>query len=84
MNQQPVAQTSNRRMLMIGGIVLGILLVLIAVIYFASPASALPAFFPGYTPGLATHHIKHGIAALILGLGAFALSWFNSGPARAK
>lgn len=61
------------------GFVLGILLVIVAILYFALPASSLPHFIPGYEAGVAKHHIKHGIGALLLGLGAFALTWFQSG-----
>ncbi len=58
---------------------LGIVLLIIAVVYWINPASSLPSFFPGYDPSLATHHIKHGIGAFILALGAFAFVWFQTG-----
>jgi hypothetical protein len=58
----------------------GVVLIVIAIVYFAEPAKSLPAFFPGHQAGSAHHHVKHGIAALLLGLGAFALAWFASGP----
>ena len=61
------------------GIVGGILIV-IAIVYFAEPAKSLPSFFPGHQSGSAHHHVKHGIAALLLGVGAFVLAWFQSGP----
>ena len=41
---------------------------------------SLPGFLPGHEAGSAHHHVKHGIAALLLGLGAFVLAWFQSGP----
>jgi len=47
---------------------------------FAEPAKSLPGFFPGHQAGSTHHHVKHGIAALLLGLGAFVLAWFQSGP----
>ena len=62
----------------IGGV--GVVLVVIAVVYFAAPAESLPGFFPGHQAGSTHHHVKHGIAALLLGLGAFVLAWFQTGP----
>lgn len=58
----------------------GIVLLLIAAVYVAEPAKSLPGFFPGHEAGSTRHHVKHGLAAAILGLGAFALAWFRSGP----
>jgi len=63
----------------------GVLLVLLSVLYFALPADSLPAFVPGHVSAgdaeAAHHHVKHGIAALALGLAALAYAWLNSGPA---
>lgn len=61
------------------GIILGIIFLVVAVIYFIEPAKSLPAFFPGHDPRLTTHHYKHGIGSLVLGLACFALAWFQSG-----
>jgi hypothetical protein len=58
----------------------GVVLIAIAIVYFAEPAKSLPGFFPGHEAGSTHHHVKHGIAALLLGLGAFVLAWFQSGP----
>jgi amino acid transporter len=60
--------------------VAGVVLIAIAIVYFAEPAKSLPGFFPGHQAGSAHHHVKHGIAALLLGIGAFVLAWFQSGP----
>ncbi|HEY3612178.1 MAG TPA: hypothetical protein VGK92_00655 [Gaiellales bacterium] len=60
--------------------ILGVILIVIGVVYFAEPAKSLPGFFPGHAAGSAHHHVKHGIAAVLLGLGAFVLAWFQSGP----
>jgi hypothetical protein len=63
----------------------GVLLVLLSVLYFALPADSLPTFVPGHVSAgdaeAAHHHVKHGIAALALGLAALAYAWLNSGPA---
>jgi len=73
---------SKNRQLIVPAVVLGIVLILIAVIYFVNTAHGLPSFFPGHssTP-TSHHHTKHGIAALILGLLCFVFAWFQTGPA---
>ena len=71
---------STRRMTAIGAVVLGVLLLVVAVIYWAEPASSLPGFFPGHEAGSDHHHFKHGIAALVVALGLFAYAWFQTGP----
>jgi hypothetical protein len=63
-------------------IALGIVLLAIAAIYWAEPAGSLPSFFPGHDAGSSHHHFKHGLLALILGLGCFVFAWFQSGPSR--
>jgi hypothetical protein len=60
--------------------VLGAVLIVIGLVYLTEPASSLPGFFPGHEAGSTHHHVKHGIAALLLGLGAFVLAWFQTGP----
>ena len=72
--------TKNRR-LVLPAIVLGIVLIVNAVIYFAEPAGSLPSFFPGHDAGSGHHHVKHGLLALILGIGCFVFAWFQTGPA---
>jgi NADH:ubiquinone oxidoreductase subunit 5 (subunit L)/multisubunit Na+/H+ antiporter MnhA subunit len=78
-----MSATTLRR-LVIPAIVLGILLVVVAIVYFTQPAHSLPSFFPGHaSTGSAEanhHHAKHGIAALILALACFVFAWFQSGP----
>lgn len=64
-------------------IILGIICLGLAVFYWMTPADALPSFFPGYQLGSTHVHLKHGLAALILGLGLFAFAWFKSGPRQA-
>lgn len=68
------------RTLIVLAVIAGILLLIVAVIYAAEPAKSLPGFFPGHQAGSGHHHTKHAIAAAILGLGAFVLAWFQSGP----
>jgi hypothetical protein len=71
---------SKNRWTVIAVSIAGVALVAIAIVYFAEPAKSLPGWFPGHEAGSAHHHAKHGIAALMLGLGAFVLAWFQTGP----
>ena len=61
-------------------VILGCALIVIGIVYFAEPAKSLPSFFPGHDAGSAHHHVKHGIAAVLVGLACFAFAWFNTGP----
>jgi len=72
----------NDRLLTIGAVVLGVVLIVIAIVYWAEPARSLPSFFPGHTSGSSHHHTKHGIAAFLLGIACFVFAWFRSGPKR--
>jgi uncharacterized membrane protein HdeD (DUF308 family) len=74
----------KNRKLIPWAILLGVVLIVIAVVYFAEPASSLPSFFPGHDAGSSHHHTKHGLLALILGLGCFVFAWFQSGPSKAS
>ncbi len=74
----------NDRLLVALAVVLGIVLVAIAIVYWAEPAKSLPSFFPGHTAGSNHHHTKHGIASFLVGLACFAFAWFRSGPKRSS
>jgi hypothetical protein len=73
---------SKNRQLVIPAIVIGTVLIVIAVVYWVDTADALPSFFPGHEAGSSHHHVKHGLAAFILGVGAFIFAWFQTGPAQ--
>ena len=73
---------THSRLLAIGSAIVGIALVALAILYFSEPAGSLPEVVPGHDSGSAHHHVKHGIAALVLGVGAFMLAWFQTGPRR--
>jgi hypothetical protein len=47
---------------------LGVILLVIAAVYFLVPADQLPGFFPGHEAGVARVHMKHGIVAGVIGL----------------
>lgn len=72
-----------RKWLVALAIVLGVALIVVAVIYWVEPAGSLPSFFPGHEAGSAHHHVKHGIAAFLVGLACLAFAWFNTGPKKA-
>lgn len=76
--------SATLRRLVIPAIVVGILLIVVAIIYFVEPEHSLPSFFPGHaSAGSAEanhHHTKHGIAALIVALACFIFAWFQTGP----
>ena len=69
----------NRKWLVWLAVVLGIVLMVIAVIYWIEPAGSLPSFFPGHEAGSSHHHVKHGIAAFLLGIACLVFAWFNTG-----
>jgi hypothetical protein len=74
----------NDRLLVVAAIVLGIVLIVIAIVYWAEPAKSLPGFFPGHEAGSNHHHVKHGIAAFLLGVACLVFAWFRSGPRRSS
>ena len=57
----------------------GLALVVLAVVYWAEPAHALPSFIPGHEAGSSHHHIKHGIASFLVGLALLVFAWFQTG-----
>lgn len=61
-------------------VVVGVVLIILAVVYFATPAKDLPGFIPGHQAGLTRHHMTHGAAALVPGLLAWAGAWFTTNP----
>ena len=74
----------NRRLLAAVAVIVGIVLIAIAVVYFAEPAKSLPSFFPGHQAGSNHHHVKHGIASFLVGLACLVFAWFNTGGTRAR
>ena len=79
-----VAMNPTLRKLIVPAVILGIVLIVVAVIYFVEPEHSLPSFFPGHSSvGSAEanhHHTKHGIAALVVALALFVFAWFQTGP----
>jgi hypothetical protein len=68
-----------KKLLVIVLVILAILSVVVAVVYFTKTAGNLPHFYPGYAKGSAHKHLKHGVVftglAVVLLLGA----WMASG-----
>jgi hypothetical protein len=74
----------NDRLLALAAAIVGLVLIAVAVVYWAEPARSLPGFFPGHTAGSAHHHVKHGIAAFLVGAALLVFAWFRSAePKRA-
>jgi hypothetical protein len=71
-------------MLAVAAIVVGVLLIAVAVIYWIEPAKSLPSFFPGHEAGSNHHHVKHGIAAFLVGVACLVFAWFNTGGQRTQ
>lgn len=57
----------------------GIALVVLAIVYWVEPAGSLPSFIPGHEDGSGHHHVKHGVAAFLLGLALLVFAWFQTG-----
>lgn len=58
--------------------IFGIIFIALAIYYWITPADMLPAFVPGYDAAMATPHIKHGIASLVVGIALLIYAWFAS------
>jgi hypothetical protein len=74
----------NDRLLATIAVIVGIVLIVIAIVYWVEPAKSLPGFFPGHQAGSGHHHVKHGIAAFLVGLACLVFAWFKTGPKRAS
>jgi hypothetical protein len=71
---------TKRRNLIAPAIALGVLFMALAFLYWVDSAGSLPSFIPGHDSGSAHHHVKHGIAAFVVGLGCLIFAWFQTGP----
>jgi hypothetical protein len=47
---------------------LGVVLLVVAAVYFLLPADQLPGFFPGHEAGVSRMHYKHGMVAGVIGV----------------
>jgi hypothetical protein len=60
-------------------VVAGVALIALAIVYWAEPAGSLPSWLPGHEAGSGHHHVKHGIAAFLVGLACLVYAWFQTG-----
>jgi hypothetical protein len=74
---------TKRRNLIVPAVLAGLVLLALGVIYLVDSASALPSFLPGHQAGSSHHHVKHGIAALLLSAACFVFAWLQTGPSAA-
>jgi hypothetical protein len=72
----------NSKPIVIGATVLGILLIAVAIYYWVEPAKSLASWVPGHESGSNHHHVKHGIAAFLVGIALLVFAWFQSAPRR--
>ena len=55
---------------------LGVVLLVVAAVYFLVPADQLPGFFPGHEAGVSRVHTKHGIVSGVAGIVLIAAGMF--------
>jgi hypothetical protein len=55
--------------------ILAIICIIVAVMYFAMPASQLPSFMPGYEAGSAHIHVKHAAIAVVAAIILAVIGW---------
>ena len=77
-----LARMRSSRLLATLAVLAGLVLIVVAIVYWAEPARSLPGFFPGHQAGSNHHHTKHGIAAFLVGLACLVFAWFQTGPQR--
>jgi len=56
---------------------LGVVLLVVAAVYFLIPADQLPSFLPGHEAGVMRVHAKHGIVAGIVGVVLLVAGWWT-------
>ncbi|MBV8926069.1 MAG: hypothetical protein JOZ74_11945 [Bradyrhizobium sp.] len=55
---------------------IGVVLLVVAAVYFLVPADQLPGFFPGHEDGVARVHMKHGMVTGVIGIVLIAAGTF--------
>ncbi len=64
-------------------VVLGLIFLALAALYWLTPAGGLPAFLPGFRAGSTAIHVKHAAGMLVVGFALLAVAWFGSRRASA-
>ena len=67
-----------KKFLTILAVILGLACIVLAIYYWMTPADMLQSFVPGYSAAMTTPHVKHGIAAFVVGLALLIYAWFAS------
>ncbi len=57
-------------------ILLGVVMLVVAGVYFLIPGEQLPSLFPGHDTGVMRVHVKHGVVAAVAGLVLLAAGWW--------
>jgi hypothetical protein len=74
---------TKQRALTLGGILAGVFFIAVAIMYWTVAPKSLPLpNFLGHESGVSAVHVKHGVAAFLVGLACFVFAWFQSGPKR--
>ena len=55
--------------------ILGVVFLVLACIYWFTPAGSLPALMQGFVEGSTQVHVKHGLVALVLALALLGFAW---------
>jgi hypothetical protein len=55
---------------------LGVVLLIVAGLYFLLPADQLPGFLPGHEAGVSRIHTTHGLVAGIAGIVLLGTGWW--------
>ena len=55
---------------------IGVVLLIVAAVYFLMPADQLPGFMPGHEAGVARVHTKHGIVTGAAGVVLLVAGWW--------
>jgi hypothetical protein len=63
----------------VAAVILGVAFIALGIYYWVEPAGSLASFIPGYEAGSGHHHVKHGIAAFLLGAALLVFAWFQTG-----
>jgi len=79
---KPVQSKQSKQITTASAVLVGILFLIVAVLYWTQSAGHLPAFLPGYAAGSLDHHTKHGILALALAICSFVAARFFWGPSK--
>lgn len=70
----------NKTLITSLAILVAIVFLVLTGVYWTHPANQLPHWLPGYSARDSATHMKHGLGALIVAIGAGIFAWFQSGP----